>query len=165
MSTPGQPGTWPQARPRTADAAPGDRVPEDGAPAATASAATARRTRRARLVLARVDPWSVMKLGFLLSIALAIVSVVAVLVLWLVLDGLGVFDAVQKTVGDVTSSETSAGIDVLSYVGLGRVLGVTTVLACVNIVLFTALATLGAFLYNIAAALVGGLHVTLAEET
>lgn len=159
MSTPGQPGAWAEAGPRPSG------------PAATAGSASnaagsgVRRTRKARLVLARVDPWSVMKLGFLLSIALAIVSIVAVLVLWLVLDALGVFDAVSRTVTDVTSSETSAGVDVLAYVGLGRVLGVTTVLACVNVVLFTALATLGAFLYNIAATLVGGLHVTLAEES
>lgn len=162
MSTPGQPGAWAEARPRP-DGQPADGQTEPSGSSAPA-ASSARRTRRARLVLARVDPWSVMKLGFLLSIALAIVLLVAVLVLWLVLDGLGVFDAVNKTVGDVTSSETSAGINVLAYVGLGRVLGVATVLACVNVVLFTALATLGAFLYNIAATLVGGLHVTLAEE-
>ncbi|MGN6244471.1 MAG: DUF3566 domain-containing protein [Motilibacteraceae bacterium] len=162
MTTPGQPGAWAEAGPRPGGPARGG---SPAGPAPAGSAAGARRTRKARLVLARVDPWSVMKLGFLLSIALAIVSIVAVLVLWLVLDALGVFDAVNRTVSDVTSSETSAGVDVLAYVGLGKVLGVTTVLACVNVVLFTALATLGAFLYNIAATLVGGLHVTLAEES
>ncbi|MGN6332875.1 MAG: DUF3566 domain-containing protein [Motilibacteraceae bacterium] len=162
MSTPGQPGAWAEAGPRPGGPAAGGTSPA-GSTAAAGSGV--RRIRKARLVLARVDPWSVMKLGFLLSIALAIVSIVAVLVLWLVLDALGVFDAVNRTVADVTSSETSAGVDVLAYVGLGRVLGVTTVLTCVNVVLFTALATLGAFLYNIAATLVGGLHVTLAEES
>ena len=121
--------------------------------------------RRARLVLARVDPWSVMKLAFLLSIAIAVVMVVAVFVLWSVLDGLGVFDSLAKTLEDVTRNENgSGGVDLNSYVGLSRVMGVTMILSLVNIVLMTALATLGAFLYNLAASIVGGLHVTFAED-
>jgi hypothetical protein len=106
-----------------------------------------------------------MKLAFLLSIALAIVLVVAVVVLWSVLDGLGVFDSVAKTLADVTRNENgSGGVDLTSYIGLSRVIGITTILALVNVVLMTALATLGAFLYNLAASLVGGLHVTLSED-
>jgi hypothetical protein len=121
--------------------------------------------RKARLVLGRVDPWSVMKLSFLLSIGIAIVAFVAVLVLWSVLDSMGVFDSVGSTVESVTrSSDNAQGIDILTYVGLSRVLGVTALLAGVNVVLMTALGTLGAFLYNLAAALVGGLHVTLTED-
>ena len=123
------------------------------------------KARRARLVLARVDPWSVMKLGFLLSIALAIIAVVAILVLWTVLDTMGVFDSVGRTVESVTRSNDNAqGVDILDYVGLSRVLTVTVVLAAVNVVLMTALSTLGAFMYNMAAGLVGGLHVTFTED-
>ncbi len=84
------------------------------------------RARRARLVLGRVDPWSVMKLSFLLAIALAIVAVVAVFVLWSVLDAMGVFDSVGRTVESVTrSSDNAQGVDILDYVGLGRVLSIT----------------------------------------
>lgn len=123
------------------------------------------RARRARLVLARVDPWSVMKLSFLLSVALAIVASVAVFVLWSVLDNMGVFDSVGRSVESVTrSSDNAQGVDILDYVGLGRVLSLTMVLAGVNVVLMTALSTLGAFLYNMAAGLVGGLHVTFTED-
>ncbi len=123
------------------------------------------RARRARLVLARVDPWSVMKLSFLLSVALAIVASVAVFVLWSVLDSMGVFDSVGRSVESVTrSSDNAQGVDILDYVGLGRVLSLTVVLAGVNVVLMTALSTLGAFLYNMAAGLVGGLHVTFTED-
>ena len=43
-------------------------------------------------------------------------------------------------------------------------LGSATVVGAVNIVLFTALATIGAFVYNICADLVGGIEVTLAER-
>jgi hypothetical protein len=123
------------------------------------------RARRARLVLSRVDPWSVMKLAFLLSIALAIVAVVAVFVLWSVLDAMGVFDSVGSTVESVTRSQDNAqGIDILDYVGLGKVLSITMVLSAVNAVLLTALCTLAAFLYNMAASLVGGLHLTFTED-
>jgi hypothetical protein len=78
---------------------------------------------------------------------------------------MGVFDSVGKTVESVTrSSDNAQGIDILTYVGLGRVLSITVVLSAVNAVLLTALCTLAAFLYNMAAGLVGGLHVTFTED-
>jgi len=131
---------------------------------ASAPAQSAPRTRRARLVLTRLDPWSVMKLSFLLAIALGIVTIVAVLVLWNILNSMGVFTSVADTYAELTSSEQGGSTDLMQYVGLSRVMGVTTILASVNVVLMTALATLAAFLYNITAALVGGLHVTLSED-
>jgi nitrogen fixation-related uncharacterized protein len=138
-------------------------VPE--APVTDARPSGRRGPRRARLVLGRVDPWSVMKLSFLLAIALAIVALVAVAVLWSVLDSMGVFDSVSRTVESVTRDrDTDQGFDILTYVGFERVMTLTALLAGVNVVLMTALATLGAFLYNLAASLVGGLHVTLTED-
>jgi Transmembrane domain of unknown function (DUF3566) len=123
------------------------------------------RARRARLVLGRVDPWSVMKLSFLLSIALAIVALVAVLLLWSVLDSMGVFDSISRTVEPLTrSSDNEQGVDILDYVGLKRVMTITLLLGGINVILMTALCTLGAFLYNLAASLVGGLNVTLTED-
>ena len=164
MSTPNPPGTeqWRVAQP-TATMTP---VREQAAPASASRTSPARpKPRRARLVLARVDPWSVMKLGFLLSIALAVMAVVAVTVLWMVLDTMGVFDSVGRTVESVTrSGEDAQGFDIMGYVALSRVLTVTVVLAGVNVVLMTALSTLAAFMYNMAASLVGGLHVTLTED-
>jgi hypothetical protein len=106
-----------------------------------------------------------MKLSFLLAIALAVIAVVAVFVIWTVLDTMGVFDSVGSTVESITrSSDNSQGVDILDYVGLSRVLSLTVVLAGVNVVLMTALATLGAFMYNMAASLVGGLNVTFTED-
>jgi len=86
-------------------------------------------------------------------------------VIWTVLDTMGVFDSVGSTVESITrSSDNSQGVDILDYVGLSRVLSLTVVLAGVNVVLMTALATLGAFMYNMAASLVGGLNVTFTED-
>ncbi len=124
------------------------------------------RVRKARLRLLRVDPWSVMKTAFLLSVALGITLFVAVAVLWSVLDAAGVFTAVGDLVQDLTSSEANAesAFRLENYTALSRVLGFTTLIAVVDVVLVTAIATLGAFLYNLSASLLGGLEVTLAED-
>jgi hypothetical protein len=126
---------------------------------------TVHKARKARLVLGRVDPWSVMKLSFLLAIGLAIVTLVAVTILWSVLDSMGVFDSVGQTVESVTrSSDNAQGINILDYVAFNKVFSLTALLVGINVILMTALGTLGAFLYNLAASLVGGLHVTLTED-
>ena len=123
-----------------------------------------RGVRRARLRLVHLDPWSVMKTSFLLSIAFGIVTVVAVAVVWSVLGAAGVWDSINSTVTDVLGGESASTFDVENYVGTSRVLGFTMIVAVVDVILITAIATLGAFLYNLAAALLGGLEVTLAED-
>jgi hypothetical protein len=123
-----------------------------------------RGTRRARLRLVHLDPWSVMKTSFLLSIAFGIVTVVAVAVVWSVLGAAGVWDSIDNTVSDVLGSQSGAPFQVEDYVGTSRVLGFTMIVAVVDVILITAISTLGAFLYNLAAALLGGIEVTLAED-
>lgn len=119
--------------------------------------------RRARLSLSRIDPWSVMKMSFLLSIALSVVVIVAVFVIWSVLGAAGVWDSINQAVQDVVG-DSSAGWNVQDYLGLSRIMGFTMVVSVVNIVLMTAVATLAAFLYNMAAALLGGVEVELTEN-
>lgn len=121
-------------------------------------------TRRARLRLTRIDPWSAMKTGFLLSIALAVVVVVAVLVVWSVLGAAGVWDSINATIQSVLGDQATSNFDVRDYVSTSRVLGFTLLVSIFDILLITTIATLSAFIYNMAAALLGGLEVTLAEE-
>jgi len=122
-----------------------------------------RSTRKARLRLTHVDPWSVMKTAFLLSIAFGIVLVIAVAVVWGVLGAAGVWASINRTVTDVLGNNQS-GFDIRDYIGTSRVVGFTMIVAAVDVVLITAISTLCAFLYNLAAALLGGLEVTLAED-
>ena len=123
------------------------------------------RVRKARLRVARVDPWSVMKVAFVLSIALGIVTLVGTAVVWEVLNGLGVFTSLNKTVGDLTSSGNGTdNFDLASILSFTRVEGYMLIVALVDVVLVTALATLGAYLYNLSSGFVGGLEVTLAED-
>ena len=117
--------------------------------------------RRVRVAMTRVDPWTVMKLALVLSLAMAVVLLVAVSILWWVLDSAGVFSSVSSTVTELIGQGSSFRLtDVLAY---GPVLRVTLVVSLIDVVLLTALATLTAFLFNLAAGIVGGVEVTLTE--
>jgi hypothetical protein len=118
--------------------------------------------RRASLQVKRVDPWSVLKLAFVLSVALFFVWLVAVGVLYGVLDGMGVWDKLNSDYNSFAQSSTTTGATAL--ITVQRVFGVAAIIGAINIVLFTALATVGAFVYNVSADLAGGLEVTLAER-
>jgi len=156
-----------ESRPAAVPMAP---VAPPAAPAATARRTkeqrqAARTPRRARLRLSRIDPWSVMKVSFLLSIAFGIVTVVSVFLVWSVLGAAGVWSSINNTVSDTVSSGSHAStFDITNYLGMSRVLGFTMLVAVIDVVLITAIATLGAFLYNMAASLLGGIEVTLAED-
>lgn len=134
------------------------------APPAPSSTGGGRNPRRARLRLTRIDPWSVMKTAFLLSIAFGIVTVVSVLMVWTVLDRAGVWESINATVTDIVGEDSASEFDVEDYIGTSRVLGFTMLVAAVDVILLTAVATLTAFLYNMSAALLGGVEVTLAED-
>jgi hypothetical protein len=125
----------------------------------------AKSPRRARLRLTRIDPWSVMKTAFLLSVAFGVVTFVAVFMVWSVLGAAGVWDSINSTVASVVEGDTNtSNFDVTNYLGMGRVLGFTLLVSVIDVILLTAIATLTAFLYNMAAALLGGIEVTLAED-
>ncbi len=134
------------------------------APAPAPATPVRRRPRRARLKVTRTDPWSVMKIAFILSLAAGIMTVVAVAFLWMALDAAGVFSKVGETVNSVTSGGADKGFDLEGYLTLSRVLGITGIIAAVEVVVMTALATLLAFMYNVSSGMVGGVEVTLAED-
>ena len=120
--------------------------------------------RQAQLTVSRVEPWSVMKFSFVISLVAFIVLFVAVAVLYAVLSGLGVFSSLQHTVSNITSSQGSSGFNLMTYISASRVLGYTGLLGAINVVLITALSTVGAVLYNITSDLVGGVEITLKES-
>lgn len=123
-----------------------------------------RTTRRARLRLIRLDPWSVMKTSFLLSIAFGIMCVVAVFVLMSILTAAGLWDNVNATVQGLINAAPGGEFDIQDYLSMSKVMGITLLVASVDVVFITALATLGAFIYNLSASLLGGVEVTLAED-
>ena len=96
-------------------------------------------------------------------LAAGIAGVVATMVLWLILQGMGVFTSVNDSItGLIGSGGKNFALE--DYVGFSRVLSLSTVVAVVNVLLITALATLTAFLYNVCAGLVGGVKMTLTDD-
>lgn len=117
--------------------------------------------RRASLQVKRVDPWSVLKLALVLSVAMFFVWMIAVAVLYGVLDGMGVWDQLNGTFTELTQSDNTATEALISA---GRVFSVASIIGGINIVLVTALATVAAFIYNVAADFAGGVELTLSER-
>jgi len=120
-------------------------------------------SRQARLYLSRVDPWSVAKAAFMLAIAVGIIIVVSVSVLWFALSSLGVFETLSRNVNEVIGN-SQANFDLMSVLDFSRVLGVTIVLASVEVILVSILATIFAFMYNLTVGLTGGVEVVLTDH-
>jgi hypothetical protein len=124
-----------------------------------------RRTRRARLRISRIDPWSVMKTSLLFGIAGGIIFVVAVYVLMSVIEATGLFDAINQMVKDILASPSdTTTFDITTYINTKRATGLAALIGAIDVVIFTALATVFSFLYNLSATMLGGLEITLAED-
>ncbi len=116
---------------------------------------------RATMQIRRVDPWSALKVSLLLSVALFFVWMIAVAFLYLVLGGMGVWSKLNSNVGDLLTSSGGSGGELVSS---GTIFGGALLIGLVNIVLLTAMATIGAFIYNLTTDIVGGVEVTLADR-
>lgn len=117
---------------------------------------------RASMQLRRVDPWTVLKVSLVLSVVLFFVWMIAVAFLYLVLGAMGVWSKLNSNVGDLlTSASGASGGELVSS---GTIFGGAALIGLVNIVVLCAMATIGAFIYNLTTDLVGGVEVTLADR-
>jgi hypothetical protein len=162
--------TKPKARPRPGSQARRPRPPgsQTGSPLrpqqATRPQQGTQQTRSALLSLQRIEPMSVMKFSFLISLVAWVVLFVAVAIIYFSLSKLGVFAKIEQTVGLVTYNKNHPGSNAASWFSASRVLEYTALVCTINAILFTALATVGAALYNLVTALTGGIEVTLRES-
>ncbi len=142
----------------------------NSAPAQTSAARTekgnrkSKGPRRVRLAVARVDPWSVMKMSFLLSVAIGIAGVILTAVLWMILSTMNVFADIEGVLQSLQTAGAADNFSILDYVGFGRVVSLSIVIGVIDVILMTAIATVMAFLYNICSALVGGIQLTLTDD-
>lgn len=114
--------------------------------------------RRARLLVSRVDPVSVLRWSLVAAVTLVIALVVIVACLYALLDAMGVFTAVLRMVGDLGVASSA------SITALPTVLKWTAVVAAAIGVIGAAALTLVAFAFNLVSDVVGGPEVTLTER-
>lgn len=114
------------------------------------------------LSLTKVDIWSVARVTFLLAVAGGIVQSIAVFGIWTVLNTIGLFDQINQIVSS-TGLDTS-GFNLADVFSLSTILSAVTIFSVFEVVIFTVLSAIGALLYNVVAALVGGVHVTLGDD-
>ncbi len=140
--------------------------PTEPAPAGPSAVKATLASRKAHLTVSRVEPWSVMKFSFVVALVCFIILFVAVAVIYATLSMLGVFDELTSMINALLEGdggEDELGLNPAAWFSPGRVLGYTGVIGALNVVLITALSTVGAMLYNLVSDLVGGVDVTLSE--
>jgi hypothetical protein len=116
---------------------------------------------RASMQIRRIDPWSTLKVSLVLSAALFFVWMIAVAFLYLVLGSMGVWSKLNSNVGDLLNNTSGSTTELVSS---GTIFGGALLIGLVNIALLTAMATIGAFVYNLTTDLIGGVEVTLADR-
>ena len=121
-----------------------------------------RAPRRARLYVYRLDAWSVMKVAFMLAVALGVVIVCAVAALWWLLDYSGVIATLARNVDEVIGSGTTT-FDLEAVLAFDRVMGITVVVAALEVALVSILAGLFAVLYNLTVGITGGVEATFTD--
>jgi len=133
------------------------------ATATPAPTAPASGPRRARLSVSRIDPWTVLKTSFVLSLGLAVIVVVATMLLWVLLSISGTFESFDQTLSDLGGSG-AGGVDVGNVLSFGRVMGFALLMGAFEIVMTSALATVITMIYNLTVSFTGGIEVTLSEH-
>ena len=110
--------------------------------------------KQVRLRLVYIDFWSAVKLSFLGAIAIAIVTLVTFLLIYLVVDATGLMDKADEFVSGIAD-----GAKLSAVVGLPQVLAFGSVVAILNLIVFTVLGAIVAGIYNLAVKVTGGLLV------
>lgn len=134
----------------------------DPVPAEAVEAPRRRAPRRARLYVYRLDAWSVMKVAFMLAVALGVVIVSAVAALWWLLDYSGVIATLARNVDEVIGSGTTT-FDLEAVLAFDRVMGIAVVVAALEVALISILAGIFAVLYNLTVGITGGIEATFTD--
>ena len=89
--------------------------------------------------------------------------VVAVFVMWNALNEFGLFTLIDGWVTKLFDAREQP-VDIKTIFELNKVMSATVLVSVMNVVLLTALTTIGAFLYNTVSSVVGGVYVTLTDD-
>ena len=119
------------------------------------------RVNRVRRIIRKIDPWTVLKVTFVLNFVVSLTLVLGFCILWVLLINAGVPQGLEDIARRLALLDENA-----SLVGNIEALFSSVVfLATVYLLTQTALATIGAFFYNLVSDLVGGIEVVVLEES
>ncbi|AZQ78232.1 DUF3566 domain-containing protein [Flaviflexus ciconiae] len=113
------------------------------------------------MTISRIDPWSALKISFLLAVGMGVMIVISSVVLWNVLDSMNVFASIRDLLETLGSEPL---LELMQYLEFGRVVSFSIIVAVIDVVLFTLLGGIIALLYNLISMLVGGVHITITDE-
>jgi len=111
--------------------------------------------KQVRLRLVYVDFWSAVKLSFLAAVALAIVTVVTFLLMYLVVQATGLIGMADELLASINDGKSSLN----DFLGLPQVMAFAAVVAILNLIVVTVLGAVVAGIYNLAVKVTGGLLV------
>ena len=112
---------------------------------------------RRRLTIKRIDPWSVLKFGAVANVALFAMFLLAMGVVWFIVDRLELVEQICGIATDV--GFTACGVNG------GNLFRAIVLLGLLWVVIQTAVLVFFAFLHNLIADLTGGLVVGVADDT
>jgi hypothetical protein len=112
--------------------------------------------RRARLVIRKIDPWSVLKFSLLFYFCLLLIMLLGSAIIFAILKAFGVITNIEKLIRDLSEATfTISGGAIFRWLFLFGLLGA---------VVSSAVTVFLAFLYNLIADVVGGIEVSVAER-
>jgi hypothetical protein len=112
-------------------------------------------SKQVRLKLVYIDFWSMVKLSFLIAVAVGVITVVASFLSWMVLIATNTFSSINDIAADVLGE----GFDLLEIFNLGQVMSFALVIALLDVIVITALGAVVALMYNLSVRITGGLLV------
>jgi len=112
-------------------------------------------SKQVRLKLVYIDFWSMVKLSFLIAIAVGVITVVASFLSWTVLIATNTFSSIN----DIASDVLGDSFDLLEIFNLGQVMAFALVIALLDVIVITALGAIVALMYNLSVRITGGLLV------
>jgi uncharacterized protein involved in cysteine biosynthesis len=119
------------------------------------------KVNRVRRIIRKIDPWTVLKVTFVLNFIVALTIVLGFSILWVLLVNAGVPQGLEDIARRLALLDADA-----SLVGnIEPLFSSVVFLATVYLLTQTALATIGAFFYNLVSDLVGGIEVVVLEES
>ena len=112
--------------------------------------------RRVRRIVRKIDPWTVLKVSLVLNAIGALIFVLGTWVVWSMSLQRGIPDRFVEIFESLTLTFTPDG---------ELYFRVIVMLAIVGGIVMTGLMTLGAVMYNLISDMVGGIEITVLEET